>query len=350
MDELTQKANDPIEAEALRLLRSLIHVECSAGRKWNIETCREIAPLTLEINQLKQEKNAVILAHSYVEPEIVYGVGDFMGDSYYLAAKAKEAKADVIVFAGVVFMAETAKILSPDALVVVPDRDSGCSLADSLNAADVLNMKALYPDAAVVCYINCTADVKAESDVCVTSSNVYNIIAGLPQKRIVFVPDRLMADNIRTELARRGIDKEIISSDGTCMVHEEFTTDQIAEARKTFPGLKIVAHPECTQEVAEQVDFLGSTGEMMKYVKTTKAPYFLMLTECGLVSRLAVEDPEKNFIGGCRLCPYMKMNTLLKIRDALKNPRPDQIITLEENLSKRAARCIERMFELATQN
>ena len=350
MNTFAQTANDPIEAEALRLLRSLIHVECSNGRKWNIDTCREIAPLTLEINQLKKEKNAVILAHSYVEPEVVYGVGDFKGDSYFLAEKAKQAKADVIVFAGVVFMAETAKILSPEALVVVPDRDSGCSLADSINGEDVRKMKALYPDAAVVCYINCTAEVKAESDVCVTSSNVYDIVAGLPEKRILFVPDRLMADNIRIELAIRGVKKEIISSDGTCMVHEEFSTEQIAEARRTFPGLKIVAHPECTSEVAELVDFLGSTGEMMKYVKSTDAPYYLMLTECGLVSRLAVEDPEKNFIGGCRLCPYMKMNTLEKIRDALANPQAGQVITLEDDLSKRAARCIERMFELAPKN
>jgi len=340
----------PIEDEALRLLRSLMHVECSAGRKWNIETCREIAPLTLEINRLKKEKNAVILAHSYVEPEIVYGVGDFKGDSYFLADKARQAQADVIVFAGVVFMAETAKILSPDALVVVPDRLSGCSLADSISGADVRSMKAMYPDAAVVCYINSTAEVKAESDVCVTSGNVYNIISRLPQKRIVFVPDRLMADNIRKELKKRGIDKEIISSDGTCIVHEEFTTGQIAEARKMFPGLKIVAHPECTQEVAEQVDFLGSTGEMMHYVKHTVAPYFLMLTECGLVDRLAVEDPEKNFIGGCRLCPYMKLNTLVKIRDALKHPEPEQVITLDQDLARRAARCIERMFEYAAQN
>ena len=338
---------DPIEAEALRLLRLLIHVECSTGRKWNIETCREIAPLTLEINRLKKEKNAVILTHSYVEPEVIYGVGDFKGDSYYLADQARKAKADVIVFAGVVFMAETAKILSPDALVVVPDRDSGCSLADSLNGEDVRRLKTLYPKAAVVCYINCTADVKAESDVCVTSSNVYDIVAGLPEKQILFVPDRLMADNIRTEMANRDVDKEIISSDGTCVVHEEFTVDQITEARKTFPGLKIVAHPECTQEVAAAVDFLGSTGEMMKYVKTTEAPYFLMLTECGLVSRLAIEDPEKNFIGGCRLCPYMKMNSLLKIRDALLDPQPEQVITLEEDLRKRALGCIERMFELA---
>jgi len=347
MNTVEQLANDPIEAEAIRLLRSLMHVDCSEGRKWNMDTCREIAPLTLEINRLKKEKNAVILTHSYVEPEIIYGVGDFKGDSYFLAEKAKQAKADVIVFAGVVFMAETAKILSPDALVVVPDRESGCTLADSINADDVRKMKALYPDASVVCYINCTAEVKAESDVCVTSSNVYDIVAGLRSKRVLFVPDRLMADNIRKEMAARGIDKEIISSDGTCVVHEEFTIEQIAEARKTFPGLKIVAHPECTADVAEQVDFLGSTGEMMKYVKTTEAPYFLMLTECGLVSRLAVEDPEKNFIGGCRLCPYMKMNTLEKIRDALANPQPDQVITLDKDLSRRASACIEKMFELA---
>jgi len=342
-----QKLDGPIEAEALRLLRSLMYVDCSAGSKWNIATCREIAPLTLEINRLKKEKNAVILTHSYVEPEIIYGVGDFKGDSYFLSEKAKEAKADVILFAGVVFMAETAKILSPGAQVVVPDRDSGCTLADSITGEDVRRLKTLYPDAAVVCYINSTAEVKAESDVCVTSGNVYDIVIGLPEKRIVFVPDRLMADNVRKELANRGSDKEIISSDGTCVVHEEFTPAQIAEARATFPGLRVVAHPECTAEVAELADFLGSTSAMMKYVKSTDAPYYLMLTECGLVGRLAVEEPDKNFIGGCRLCPYMKLNSLQKIHAALSDPQPDQIITIDEDLRQRAARCIERMFELA---
>ncbi len=347
MSMLAQKPDDPIEAEAQRLLRSLMYVDCSAGRKWNIATCRGIAPLTLEINRLKSEKNAVILAHSYVEPEIIYGVSDFKGDSYYLSEKAKEAKADVIVFAGVVFMAETAKILSPGAQVVVPDRGSGCSLADSITGEDVRRLKALYPDAAVVCYINSTAQVKAESDVCVTSSNVYDIVIGLAEKRILFVPDRLMADNVRKELANRGVEKEIISTDGTCIVHEEFTPAQIAQAREIFPGLKVVAHPECTLEVAELADFLGSTSAMMKYVKSTDAPYYLMLTECGLVGRLAVEDPEKNFIGGCRLCPYMKLNSLQKIHDALSDPQPDQIITIDDDLRRRAALCIDRMFELA---
>jgi quinolinate synthase len=342
-------ATDPaIEAEAERLLRSLMNVECDPrGKTWNLDTCREIAPLTLEINRLKKEKDAVILAHSYVEPEIIYGVADFRGDSYFLAMKAKEARAKTIVFAGVVFMAETAKILSPDATVVVPDRGSGCSLADSITGADVKKLKALYPNATVVCYINSTADVKAESDVCVTSGNVYHIVANLPSKQVLFVPDRLMGENLRAELKKRGVDKDIVTSDGTCIVHDQFTAADIAEARLRFPGLKVVAHPECTPDVARAADFVGSTGAMMKYVKTTGAPYFLMLTECGLVGRLEVESPEKTFIGGCRLCPYMKLNSLEKVRDALAAPRPDQVVTLDEDIRRRAAHCIERMFELA---
>src|SRR5215212_4690656 len=335
--------DDIIETEADRLLRSLMNVECDPrGKTWNYEACREIAPLTLEINRLKKEKDAVILAHSYVEPEIIYGVADFRGDSYFLSMQAK-----AIVLAGVVFMAETAKILSPDATVLVPDRDSGCSLADSLTGDDLRKLKALYSDATVVCYINSTADVKAESDVCVTSGNVYHIVANLPTKRILFVPDRLMGQNLRDELKRRGVEKEIITSDGTCMVHDQFGPAEIAAARLQYPGLKVVAHPECTPEVAAVSDFVGSTGAMMKFVKTTGAPYYLMLTECGLVGRLQVESPEKAFIGGCRMCPYMKLNSLEKVRQALLAPQPDQIVTLDEGVRHRAARCIERMFELA---
>ena len=335
-----------LETETDRLFRALLHVDCEPGRIWNYEACQRIAPLTLEINRLKREQNAVILTHSYVEPEIIYGVGDFKGDSYFLSLKARESNAKKIVFAGVVFMAETAKILSPQAIVVVPDRGSGCSLADSITGDGVRKLKELYPDAAVVCYINSTAEVKAESDVCVTSGNVYDIVANLPGRRIIFVPDRLMADNVRAELKRRGVDKEIISSDGTCIVHDQFDVAAITDARARFPGLKVVAHPECTAEVAAAADYVGSTGGMMKYVKTTAAPYFLMLTECGLVGRLQVEDPEKHFIGGCRLCPYMKLNSLEKVLEVLRAPRPDQIVTLDESMRVRAARCIDRMFEL----
>jgi quinolinate synthase len=335
-----------ITAETDRLFRALLHVDCEPGRQWNLENCRRIAPLTLAINRLKRAQDAVILTHSYVEPEIIYGVGDFKGDSYFLSQQARDSQAKKIVFAGVVFMAETAKILSPHATVVVPDRGSGCSLADSITGEGVRQLKALHPDAAVVCYINSTAEVKAESDVCVTSGNVYDIVAGLPERRILFVPDRLMADNVRAELKRRGVDKEIVSSDGTCIVHDRFTPADVAVARARFPGLKVVAHPECTAEVAAAADFVGSTGAMMKYVKNTPAPYFLMLTECGLVGRLQVETPEKRFIGGCRLCPYMKLNSLENVLQVMTAPRPDQIITLDEGLRRRAARSIERMFEL----
>ena len=336
-----------IESEAERLLKMLMHVECDTRHSWNIDSCREIAPLTLEINLLKKERDAVILAHSYVEPEIIYGVADFAGDSYMLSMNARDAKAKRIVFSGVVFMAETAKILSPEAEVIVPDRNSGCSLADSITGDQLRELKAAYPEAAVVCYINSNAEVKAECDACVTSSNVYKIIAALPQKQILFVPDRLMAENIRVEMNRLGIEKEIISSDGTCIVHDEFDPKLISEARDKYPGLKVVSHPECRRDITGASDYVGSTGGMMQYVKSTEAPYFMMLTECGLVERLEVESPGKRFVSGCKLCPFMKMNSLEKIRNALLEPRPDQIIELEEALRLKAAHSIDRMFELA---
>ncbi|NEQ67465.1 MAG: quinolinate synthase NadA [Symploca sp. SIO2D2] len=336
-----------IDQEAKRLLEKLMHVECDSRHSWNEQTCREIAPLTLEINELKKEQGAMILAHSYVEPEIIYGVADFTGDSYMLSMNAKKSQAKKIIFSGVVFMAETAKILSPDAEVLVPDRNSGCSLADSLTAEQLREMKKLYPDAGVVCYINSNADVKAECDACVTSSNVYKIVAAMPQKRILFVPDRLMAENIRVEMKKMGVEKEIISSDGTCIVHDTFDPEIIADARSQFPGLKVVSHPECTLDITSKSDYVGSTGGMMSYVKDTEAPYFMMLTECGLVERIEVESPEKRFISGCKLCPFMKMNSLEKIRDVLVSPRQDQVIELEEELRLKALRSIERMFEIA---
>ncbi len=335
-----------IEAETDRLFCMLSNVDCSSEKKWTYERCQSIAPLTLEIQFLKEQRGAVLLAHSYVEPEIIYGISDYIGDSYKLSRDAQKAKADTIVFSGVVFMAETAKILNPRSTVLVPDRGSGCSLADSLTGAQLRALKAQYPDAATVCYINCNADIKAECDVCVTSTNVYDIVAKLPQERILFVPDRLMAENIRSELRRRGVKKEILCSDGTCLVHDQFTADIIEDARHRFPGLRVVSHPECLPEVTERSDFVGSTSAMMRYVKETEAPYFMMLTECGLVSRLEVENPEKHFIGSCKLCPYMKLNSLEKIRDVLLRPQPDQFIELDESIRTRAERCIQRMFEL----
>jgi quinolinate synthase len=329
--ETPTQTESHIEAEAERLLGRLMHVDCSNEKRWNLDSCRAIAPLTLEIRKLKEEQDAIILAHSYVEPEIVYGVADFTGDSYKLSVEASRSEASTIVFAGVVFMAETAKILSPQARVLVPDIRSGCSLADSLTGDQLRTLKKEHPGAATVCYVNCNADVKAESDVCVTSTNVYDIVSQLEEDRILFVPDRLMGENIRVEMRKRGIDKSILTSDGTCMVHDQFTPDLIDQARARYPGLKVV---------------VGSTGAMMEYVKATEAPYFMMLTECGLVSRLEVENPEKRFIGSCKLCPYMKMNSLEKIRDVLKAPRPEQEIQLEADLRKRAEASLRRMIAL----
>ncbi|MGJ3242281.1 MAG: quinolinate synthase NadA [Opitutales bacterium] len=346
MTKTLQPTEPRIEAEAERLLARLMHVDCSNEKQWNLDSCRAIAPLTLEIRELKEQQDAIILAHSYVEPEIVYGVADFTGDSYKLSVEASRSEASTIVFAGVVFMAETAKILSPRARVLVPDIRSGCSLADSLTGDQLRALKKQHPGAATVCYVNCNADVKAESDVCVTSTNVYDIISQLEEDRILFVPDRLMGENIRVEMRKRGIDKTILTSDGTCMVHDQFTPDLIDQARARYPGLKVVSHPECTLDITGKSDFVGSTGAMMEYVKATDAPYFMLLTECGLVSRLEVENPEKRFIGSCKLCPYMKMNSLEKIRDVLKVPRPEQAIHLEEDLRQRAEASLRRMIAM----
>jgi quinolinate synthase len=339
-------SEDLISAETDRLLASLMHIECSSDRRWNWDTCHQIAPLTLAINTEKKRRGAVILAHSYVEPEIIYGVADYRGDSYQLSRDAAASKASMIVFAGVVFMAETAKILSPEATVVIPDRGSGCSLADALNGEQLRALKAQHPNAAVVCYINSTAEVKAESDVCVTSTNVFDIVQSLAEREILFVPDRLMAANVRDELGRRGVDKVIHTNDGTCMVHDQFRVEQIRAARLRYPGLEVISHPECTREVAAESDFVGSTGAMMRRVRESNAPYFMMLTECGLVSRLEVENPGKNFIGSCKMCPYMKKNALENIWQALTEPTPRQVIDLDETLRLAALRPIERMFEI----
>lgn len=338
---------EEIAKETERLLVNLMNIDCEPGRTWNEERCKEIAPLTLKINKLKKEKDAIILAHSYVYPEIIYGVADFKGDSYFLSDEARKAKAKNIIFSGVVFMAETAKILSPNANVFVPDRTSGCSLADSITGREMEELRARYPKAAVVCYINSSAEVKAYSDVCVTSTNVYDIVANLPQEEILFVPDKLMADNIRTELRERGIQKKIFSSSGTCIVHDEYSTDAIHRQKEINPYTKVVAHPECPENVTKISDFVGSTSQMMNYVKESDSEEFMILSECGLVGRLQHDLPEKKFTNSCRLCPYMKKNELQKILDCLENPHPSQIIELNEDLRLKAKACIDKMFELA---
>ncbi|MBT5855393.1 quinolinate synthase NadA [bacterium] len=307
-----------------------------------------MAPLINSINALKAEKNAIILAHSYVSPEIIHGVADYVGDSYELSKKAKEDDADTIVFSAVKFMAETAKIISPSKEVLVPNKLNGCSLADSVTGENVRALKLQFPDHAFVCYINTTADVKAECDVCVTSSNVYDIIEAFPNDKIYFLPDRLMGENVVAELHRRGSQKQIeIYKNGTCYVHEEYDPEMIEFIRLEHPGVAVVSHPECSSKVLDHSDFVGSTSQMINHVKESDLSTFYMLTECGLSSRLQLEVPEKTFVGSCTMCKYMKSNTLADILRVMDSPDPEDIISLAPAIIKASQSCIDAMFHYA---
>jgi quinolinate synthase len=304
-------------------------------------------PVIEEIERLKKEKNAVILAHSYVTPDIIYSVADYSGDSYELSKNALEAEGELIVFAAVRFMGETAKILSPHKEVLIPGTDPACSLADSISGDDVRALKAEYPDHAFICYINTTAEVKAECDVSVTSSNVYRIIENHPSDKIFFLPDKLMGQNVIDEMARRGVKKEIRLWDGTCYVHEEFEPRMIDEFRAAHPDIYVMAHPECKPEVIRKVDFVGSTSQMFKKIPDLATEKVMMLTECGLISRIEVEKPGKSFLGACQMCRYMKSNTLEGILRVLKDPRPEDYVRLDPEISARARKSLEAMFTYA---
>ncbi len=333
---------------AEELFDRLKHVKVGAHTcTFDMEKCTEILPLINEINVLKKEKNAVILAHSYVAPEIVYGVADYIGDSYGLSKDAMNTEAETIVFAAVKFMGETAKLLSPEKEVLIPGLESGCTLADAITGDQMKALRAQYPEHAFICYINTTAEVKALCDVSVTSSNVYDIIERYPNDKIVFVPDLLMGKNIIEEMKVRGVDKEIILYDGNCYAHKEYEPDMVEYLRSKHEGLTVVSHPECTFDVPSRSDFVGSTSQMMDYIKSSEKSDFLLLTECGLSSRLQIENPEKNFIGTCNFCKYMKSNTLEDIIRVLKNPKDTDRVTLESSVIDDAKKCIEKMFEFA---
>lgn len=312
---------------------------------YSLKKCEELVPFINEINQLKREKNAVILAHSYVSPEIIYGVADFSGDSYGLSKDALNTSASTIVFAGVRFMGETAKILNPKKEVLIPSVLDGCSLADSINAQQVRDLRKKFPDYTFVCYINTTAEVKAECDVCVTSANVNTIVEKIPNDKIYFLPDKLMGENLRNEMARRGLKKDIQFYSGICYVHEVYDADLIHRVRLEYPNVKVLSHPECHPQVCNESDFVGSTSQMIKYMETATAKEYLMLTECGLASRLQVEIPGKKFVGSCVLCKYMKSNTLEDILRVLKNPETKDKVVLDESLRLRALGCVEAMFK-----
>jgi quinolinate synthase len=315
--------------------------------EFTLEHCQRIHPIINRIEELKREKNAIILAHNYIAPEILYGVADHTGDSYGLAKIARDSDAEVIVFIAVRFMTETAKILNPDKTVIDPNSDGGCSLADGISAADVRRLRKEFPGHTFVCYINTTAEVKALCDVCVTSSNVYHIVETIDNDHIYFLPDKLMAMNVVQYLKDKGIEKNLSWYDGTCYVHEEYTPEAIDVVRANNPGVDVLAHPECQPAVVQKADYVGSTTNMLNHVRESDGDTFFLLTECGLTGILQSEFPEKRFVGSCTLCKYMKANSLQDVLQVLENPRPDQIISLAPEVQKGALRCVERMFEYA---
>ncbi|HUC68706.1 MAG TPA: quinolinate synthase NadA [Stellaceae bacterium] len=291
------------------------------------------------ILDLKRARNAVILAHNYQTPEIFHCVADIVGDSLALAREAMKAKADVIVLAGVHFMAETAKLLNPEKRVLIPDPRAGCSLAESITPADVKLLRERYPGAPVVTYVNTSAAVKAESDICCTSGNAKKIVEALGVPRVVMIPDEYLAQNIARET---GV--EIITWAGHCEVHERFTAAEIRELRARHPGVIVLAHPECPPEVVAEADFAGSTAAMSDYVDRKQPARVVLVTECSMSDNVAVRHPEIEFVRPCNLCPHMKRITLGKIRRSLETMTTE--VRIDPAVAVRARRVVERMLAL----
>ena len=296
-------------------------------------------PLVEKINKLKKEKNAVILAHSYMTPEIYHCVADIVGDSLKLAKESQKAKADIIIMCGVHFMAETAKILNPNKKVLIPDMSAGCSLAESITGEDVRLLKQKYPGVPVVSYVNTSADVKAETDICCTSSNAVEIVESLVVDKVIFLPDEYLGKNVAAQTKVK-----IITFHGTCIVHERFTPEEIREYRKNYPGIVVLAHPECPPEVVAEADYTGSTSKMSNYVRDNKPKKVLMVTECSMSDNVAIENPEVEMIKPCNLCPYMKKITLQGIYNSLVNGTEE--VELTEAVMDKARLSIKRMIEV----
>ncbi len=337
-------SEEEIEAEAIRLQGAIQQLH-----RWPIETCRRIAPLTLEINRLKEEKDVFLIAHSYQTPDIIYGVADEVADSYTLSKAARDAPQMTILFSSVRFMAETAKIVSPHKTVIHPSPEAGCSLSDGITAQDVRDLKAQYPDVPVACYINTTAAVKAECDVSVTSSNYLRICERLPGDRLIFVPDRFMGAHLQKSL--EGM-KEVIVFDGECEVHATFTGEKVRHWREQIgEEVSVLAHPECGADVLEEADFVGSSEKLIDEavrLGSQNRPNVMLITECGTAERVLAEtDSELNLFGACVMCRHMKATQLEDILQALKEPRADQIIEIDQEIIARAQNNLDEMFRLA---
>ena len=302
--------------------------------KWKLH-----APLIEKINKLKKEKNAVILAHNYQTPEIYHGVADIAADSLALAVEASKTSADIIVLCGVHFMAETAKLMSPEKKVLIPDMDAGCSLAASLTGEDVRLLKKKYPGVPVVSYVNTSADVKAETDVCCTSANAVKVVESLKTDKVIFLPDQHLANYVAKQTKVK-----IISWKGSCIVHEQFSAKEIEDIRKANPGIKVIGHPECPSDVLDACDFAGSTGGMIDYVKKNQPKKVMLVTECSMSDNVQADNPNVEFIKPCNLCPYMKKINLQKILDCLENETNE--IFIEEKMAKAARQSVQRMTEI----
>jgi quinolinate synthase len=317
------------------------------------------AEIAAEINRLKVEKNAVILGHNYMEPALFHSIPDYAGDSLDLSRKAAETNKDIIVFCGVKFMAETAKILNPSKKVLIPSQKAGCSLAASITAADVRGLKEQFPGVPVVTYINTYADVKAESDICCTSSNAVAVVESLNTERVIFIPDEYLASNVARETGKHIIfptreprtkfngelEYQMVGWPGRCEVHDKFTVEDITNVRKQFPDVVILAHPECSPAVVEASDFSGSTNALIKYVQQTKAPRYLVLTECSMGDNIAAAQPEKEMLRLCSVrCPHMNEITLEDTLEALRKEQYE--IEIDEEIRQRALKSVERMLAI----
>ena len=297
------------------------------------------APLIEKINNLKIKKNAVILAHNYQTPEIYHGVADISADSLALAEEAAKTSASIIVLCGVHFMAETAKLMNPTKKVLLPDMSAGCSLSSSITADDVRLLKQKYPGVPVVSYVNTSAEVKAESDVCCTSANAVKVVESLKVDRVIFLPDQYLAKYVASNTKVK-----IISWKGTCIVHEKFTAKEVEEVRAANPGIKIIAHPECPPDVIRASDFAGSTSGMIDYVNKNKPKKVMLVTECSMSDNVEADNPEVEFVKPCNLCPYMKKINLEKILDCLENETNEIII--DKKIAEAARKSVKRMTEI----
>ncbi|MEX2465687.1 MAG: quinolinate synthase NadA [Gemmatimonadota bacterium] len=298
-----------------------------------------IEPLLMEIEELKRQRNAVVLAHNYMTPDIYHGVADLRGDSLALARMAGETDADVIVMAGVHFMAETAKIVNEQKTVLIPDLRAGCSLAEGITGADVRLLRERYPGVPVVTYVNTSAEVKAESDICCTSGNAVQVVESLGVPRVIFLPDQYLGQWVASQT-----DVEIVLWNGSCEVHERFTAEELRAYRSLHPGIQIIAHPECPPDVLDEADFVGSTARMIDWVHHERPRQVVMVTECSMSDNVAAESPETEFIRPCNLCPHMKRITVEGIRDSLRDMKNE--VTVPPDVAERARVAVERMLEV----